>query len=73
MNLKLLLSLLASFPVAIVAQEPPSTTAANLALVAKASTSFVSGHETLGALNDGSNPAHSDDKSRGAIKVVVRP
>lgn len=38
----------------------------NLALVATASTSFVSGHETLISLNDGSNPAHSDDKSRGA-------
>lgn len=40
--------------------------AANLALVAAASTSFVSGHETLGALNDGFSPAHSDDKSHGA-------
>ena len=39
---------------------------ANLALVAEASTSFVSGHETLGALNDGAEPAHSDDKRRGA-------
>ncbi len=39
---------------------------ANLALVATASTSFVSGHETITALNDGSSPAHSDDKSRGA-------
>lgn len=38
----------------------------NLALVAKASTSFVSGHETLSALNDGSTPADSDDKSHGA-------
>jgi len=40
--------------------------AANLALVAASSTSFVSGHETITALNDGSNPAHSDDKSAGA-------
>ncbi|MCX5676745.1 MAG: glycoside hydrolase family 127 protein [Planctomycetota bacterium] len=39
---------------------------ANLAVVATASTSFVSGHETLAALNDGFTPAHSDDKSRGA-------
>ena len=38
----------------------------NLALVAESSTSFVSGHETITALNDGSNPAHSDDKSHGA-------
>jgi len=40
--------------------------AANLALVATSWTSFVSGHETIRALNDGSNPAHSDDKSAGA-------
>ncbi len=40
--------------------------AANLALVATTSTSFVSGHETLTALNDGSSPAHADDKSHGA-------
>jgi hypothetical protein len=39
---------------------------ANLAVVAIASTSFVSGHETLTALNDGFTPAHSDDKSHGA-------
>jgi len=41
----------------------PST---NLALVATASTSFVSGHETITALNNGYQPAHSDDKSHGA-------
>jgi hypothetical protein len=40
--------------------------AANLALVATSSTSFVSGHETITALNDGSSPAHSDDKRAGA-------
>lgn len=45
------------------ADDPPR---ANLALVATPSTSFVSGHETLGALNDGSTPEHSDDKSKGA-------
>lgn len=39
---------------------------ANLALVATPTTSYVSGHETLAALNNGSTPAHSDDKSRGA-------
>ncbi len=50
------------------AAAPNSTdpSSANLALVATASTSFVSGHETITALNDGSSPAHSDDKSRGA-------
>lgn len=45
-----------------VAQQP----ATNLALVAQASTSFVSGHETITALNDGFDPRHSDDKSHGA-------
>jgi len=39
---------------------------ANLALVAKSSTSYVSGHETIAALNDGFQPAHSDDKRHGA-------
>ncbi len=38
----------------------------NLALVATASTSFVSGHETITALNDGATPANSNDKSHGA-------
>jgi len=40
--------------------------AANLAVVATATTSFVSGHETITALNDGFTPAHSNDKSHGA-------
>jgi uncharacterized protein len=39
---------------------------ANLALVAATSTSYVSGHETITALNDGSNPANSNDKRDGA-------
>jgi len=47
------------------AAAPPSPPA-NLALVARPSTSFVSGHETLGALNSGHTPAHSNDKSHGA-------
>jgi hypothetical protein len=38
----------------------------NLALVATATTSYVSGHETLTALNDGFTPRHSNDKSHGA-------
>lgn len=38
----------------------------NLALVAERSTSFVSGHETIAALNDGHDPANSDDKRHGA-------
>jgi len=55
---------------------PPSTPAthkdiekpgrANVALAAKPSTSFVSGHETLDAVNDGFRPAHSNDKRYGA-------
>jgi DUF1680 family protein len=38
----------------------------NLALVATPSTSYVSPHETITALNDGFTPAHSDDKRHGA-------
>jgi uncharacterized protein len=45
------------------AAAPPG---ANLALVATSSTSYVSGHETIAALNDGFTPAHSDDKTHGA-------
>lgn len=59
-------ALLAAF--LCLASEAAETPAAanNLALVGTPSTSYVSGHETLGAINDGSSPAHSDDKSRGA-------
>ena len=39
---------------------------ANLAPLATPSTSYVSGHETLGAINNGYSPRHSDDKSHGA-------
>jgi len=39
--------------------------AANVALAAKPSTSFVSGHETLDAVNDGFEPANSGDKHYG--------
>jgi len=53
-------------PIALAADAPPVPASANLALVATASTSFCSGHETITALNDGYQPAHSDDKSRGA-------
>lgn len=49
-----------------VGAEAATRSGMNLAVVAKASTSFVSAHETLGALNDGQTPAHSDDKSHGA-------
>lgn len=46
------------------AAEPSA--AVNLAVVAQTSTSFVSGHETITALNDGFDPRHSNDKSHGA-------
>ena len=39
---------------------------ANLAVVAKSFTSYVSGHETITALNNGYDPKHSNDKSHGA-------
>ncbi len=39
---------------------------ANLAQVATPSTSYVSGHETLGAVNDGYDPQNSNDKTHGA-------
>lgn len=48
------------------AAEPAAAPAANVAVVAKTATSFVSGHETLQALNNGHTPAHSNDKSHGA-------
>ena len=48
------------------AAQPPAPPGANLALVAAPSTSFVSGHETITALNDGSAPANSNDKSHSA-------
>lgn len=48
------------------ATPPTSEPGANLALVATPTTSFVSGHETITALNDGAPPRHSDDKSHGA-------
>jgi DUF1680 family protein len=38
----------------------------NLAVVATPSTSYVSGHEALAALNDGFDPGSSNDKSHGA-------
>jgi hypothetical protein len=38
----------------------------NLALMATATTSFVSGHETIHALNNGVDPRNSNDKRHGA-------
>lgn len=45
---------------------PAASPASNLALVASTSTSYVSPHETITALNDGSDPVNSDDKRHGA-------
>ena len=44
------------------AAEPPI----NLALVATATTSFVSGHESIHGLNSGFDPRNSNDKRHGA-------
>jgi hypothetical protein len=44
----------------------PQPNGINIALVAQASTSMVSPWETLAAVNDDSEPRHSNDKSQGA-------
>jgi len=46
-------------------QDAPSP-GANLAVAATPTTSYVSGHETITALNDGVTPADSNDKRHGA-------
>lgn len=46
---------------ALGARTPPAPD--NIATHAHASTSYVSGHETLGAINDGSDPANSGDRT----------
>jgi DUF1680 family protein len=51
---------------AVLAASPDAGTAVNLAVVATPSTSYVSGHETLAALNDGFDPARSNDHRHGA-------
>jgi hypothetical protein len=55
-------------PVSPVAAPQDATRPArvNVALAAKPTTSFVSGHETLDAINDGFEPANSSDKHYGA-------
>ena len=56
---------------AVISQSAPGEPAAadsapaNLALVAAVTTSFVSGHEKLAAINDGATPRDSGDKSHG--------
>jgi len=51
---------------AVAQQDAAKPARVNVALAAKPSTSFVSGHETLDAINDGFEPAHSGDKHYGA-------
>ena len=66
--------LLAALPGEVVQQDsaprssaqPAEPERANLAIVAQVSTSFVSGHESLDALNDGHAPRRSRDNSQGA-------
>jgi uncharacterized protein len=60
----LLLALCA--PLAGVLMESPTAKPANLAVAAAVSTSYVSGHETLTAVNDGAMPRSSRDTSHGA-------
>lgn len=50
----------------IPAAEDPPRDSSNLAFFANPSTSFVSGHESLGAINDGFEPAGVADHSHGA-------
>jgi hypothetical protein len=45
---------------------PHAPQPANLAVAAEVSTSYVSGHETLTAVNDGATPRSSRDTSHGA-------
>lgn len=47
------------------AETPPVERAENIALFATPLTSFVSGHETLGAINDGFAPQNVSDHSHG--------
>ncbi len=63
-----LMSALAIFAGALVtcAVQPAASPDANLALVATPTTSYVSGHETITALNDDATPENSNDKSHGA-------
>ena len=63
------ISFLSCLHVPLFAQQsnnPPSDFRANIALVAASSTSYVSGHEKLSALNNGYDPKNSNDKSHGA-------
>ena len=64
-NLHLILLMNAAIVSAAIANETAGDTI-NIALVATPSTSFVSGWESLAAVNDGFNPSNSNDKSHKA-------
>jgi DUF1680 family protein len=51
---------------ALLESPPPGANPANLAVAAEVSTSYVSGNETLTAVNDGVTPRSSRDTSHGA-------
>ena len=55
-----------ALPLASLAALHAETPPVNLALVATATTSFVSGHETIHGLNSGFDPQNSNDKRHGA-------
>ncbi len=59
------LSIPSAWAAANAADEEANSAEVNLAVVATPSTSFVSGHETLAAVHDGFEPAHSKDTSHG--------
>ncbi len=66
MKSTLLVCLVAAGTVLPAAAAPAAEAPVNLAIVATPSTSYVSGHETLDALNDGFDPASSRDHRHGA-------
>lgn len=57
------LVLLGSVALALGDEPDPVDGRPNLAIAATPSTSYVSGHETLGAINDGLTPRHSNDRA----------
>jgi uncharacterized protein len=59
-------ALISTVAAMLAAETHPQNASANLAPIAKASTSFVSGHESLEAIHDGSEPSGVNDHSHGA-------
>ncbi len=60
------IGLFAGQPDAVLAQQKPTGPGANLAVVAEASSSYVSGDTSLAALNDQYDPESSRDRRRGS-------